>query len=118
MRRTIWFSLFCLIGIAVLASVRALSPFGSKDVPKIPDWFEDEGIATLAKADKLVDNEDELRPDKVTVKTVKIFVQPPTPEETDPGVSKKHWRPAYARMRDRTHHATRRHHRIRVRSRR
>jgi hypothetical protein len=117
MRRTIWFSLFCLVGLTVLASVRALSPFAAKDAPKIPDWFEDEGIASLAKADKLVNNEDELRPGKVTVKTVKIFVQPPAPEEPDPGVSKKRWRPAYAKMRSRAHHAIY-HHRMRIKSRR
>ena len=79
MRRTIWLSLFCLVGLAILASVRALSLFAVKDVPKIPDNFDHEGAAPLAlKTDKLVDNEEELRSDKVTIKSIKIFVRPPT----------------------------------------
>lgn len=116
MRRTIWLSLFCLVGLAILASVRALSPFAVKDVPKIPDNFDDEGAAPLAlKTDKLVDNEDELRSDKVTIKSVKIFVRPPTPEEATPGVSKKRWRPAYGRMR---HYSIHHHYSKRVKSKR
>jgi hypothetical protein len=116
MRRTIWFSLFCLVALAVLIGVRAFSPFASKDA-KVPDSLEDEDIVSLAKTDKLIDNEDELRPDKVTVKTVKILVPPPPAKETSPYLTKEHWRPAYARMRDKTHHATH-HHRMRILSRR
>jgi hypothetical protein len=118
MRRTIWFSLFCLIGLAALVGVRALSPFaGQSAPPKIPDSFDEEDTSRVAlKTDNLVDDEDGLRPDKVTVKTLKIFVQPPTPEGTNPAASKK-WRPVYARMRGRTHHATH-HHRKRIGSRR
>ena len=40
MRRTVWFSLFCLVGLAILASVRALSPIADKDVTKITDGFD------------------------------------------------------------------------------
>jgi hypothetical protein len=110
MRRTIWFSLFCLVGIALLASVRALTPFAGRNEPKIPDSFDVEDASPLApKTDKLVDSEREFQPDKVTVKTVKIFVQPPTPEDTSSGITKERWRPTYARLRGRMHHATRHH---------
>ena len=110
MRRTIWFSLCCLVGIAVLVGIRALSPFVGKDPTKIADSFGAEDPAPLVvKVDKLVGTADELPPDKITVKTVKVVPQSPVKQETGLVASQKHWRPVYASMRDRARHATRHH---------
>jgi hypothetical protein len=109
MRRTVWFSLFCLVGVAVLASVRALSPIAANDVTKITDSFDFEDATPPArKTDRLVAAEDELPPDKVTIKTVKVVVpRSPATEEIGSGVSRK--RSSYASVRGRKHHATHRH---------
>ena len=99
MRRTIWFSLCCLVGIAVLASVRALAPLR----PQFADSFSAEGSAPLAvKVDKLVGTADELPPGKITVKTVNVVPRSSTTEETGLGSSQKRRPPAYASMRGRT----------------
>jgi hypothetical protein len=72
MRRTVWFSLFCMIGLALLVSVRALSPFAGKATPKTPDSFATEDTPLAIKSDRLVAADDEIVPDRATVKTVKV----------------------------------------------
>lgn len=114
MRRTIWFSLFCLTGVAVLALVQVLSPLVHNHESLTACSIETEGAAApAAKTDKLV-TADELVPDKVTVKTTKIVITPPVAKENGPVVSKRHARRAYARMRTRRHYGTHRHHRRRL----
>ena len=119
-RRTVWFSLFYLVGLALLVSVRALSPFAGKATPKIPDSFETEDASPLAvKSDRLIAVDDEVLPDKTTIKTVKVAFPPPAAKE-DAGLvaPQKSWRPSYASMRGRHHHAAHRHYKKRYRHRR
>ena len=102
MRRTVWFSLFCMIGLALLVSVRALAPFAGKGTPKTPDSFATDDVPPLAiKSDRLVAADDEIVPDKATVKTVKIAFPPSTAKE-DPGLVAP--RKSYASMRGHAHH--------------
>ena len=111
MRRTVWFSLFCMIGLALLVSVRALSPFAGKGTPKTPESFEAEDATPLAtKSDRLVAVDDETVPDKATVKTVKVAFPPSAAKEEIRLVAAKK---SYARMRGRAHHH--RHHKKRHR---
>jgi hypothetical protein len=101
MRRTVWFSLFCMIGLALLVSVRALSPFAGKATPKTPDSFAAEDTPFAIKSDRLVAADDEIVPDKVTIKTVKIAFPPSAAkQEISPVAAKK----SYASMRGRAHH--------------
>lgn len=117
MRRTVWFSLVCLIGLALLVSVRALSPFASKATPKTPDSFDTEDTSPLAiKSDRLLAADDEVVPDKTTIKTVKV-VFPASPAKEDARLVPPQ-RSAYASMRGRQHHATHRHYKKRHRHRR
>ena len=117
MRRTVWFSLVCLIGLALLVSVRALSPFASKATPKTPDSFDIEDTSPLAiKSDRLVAAGDEIVPDKTTIKTVKVVFPASAPKEDARFVAPQ--RSAYASMRGRHHHATHRHYKKRNRHRR
>jgi len=105
MRRTVWFSLFCMIGLALLVSVRALSPLAGKLTPKTPDSFAEENKTPLAvKSDRLVGADNEIAPDKATVKTVKVAFPPPAASK-DAGLvaAQKKWRPTYASMRGRAH---------------
>jgi hypothetical protein len=114
-RRTVWFSLFCLVGLALLVSVRALSPFAGKATPKTPDSFDAQDTSALAiKSDRLVAVDDV--PDKATVKTVKVTFPPPAAK--DEAGSAVPQRSAYASMRGRNHHATHRHYKKRHRHRR
>jgi hypothetical protein len=117
MRRTVWFSLVCLIGLALLVSVRALSPFASKATPKPPDSFDTEDTSPLAiKSDRLVAADDEIVPDKTTIKTVKVVLPASAPKEEARLVAPQ--RSAYASMRGHRHHATHRHFKKRHRHRR
>jgi len=114
-RRTVWFSLVCLIGLALLVSVRALSPFAGKATPKTQDSFDPEDISPLAvKSDRLVSIDDEVVPDKTAIKTVKVAFLAPAAKE---GVVAPQ-RSAYASMRGRGHKATHRHYKKRHRHRR
>jgi len=117
MRRTVWFSLVCLIGLALLVSVRALAPFAGKAPPKTPDSFDAEDTSPLAiKSDRLVAVDDEVVPDKTTIKTVKVVVPAPAAKQGAGPVPPQ--RSAYASMRARAHHATHRHYKKRYRPRR
>jgi hypothetical protein len=117
MRRTVWFSLVCLIGLALLVSVRALSPFASKATPKTPDSFDVEDTSPLAiKSDRLVAADDAVVPDKTTIKTVKVVFPSSAAKEDARLVPPQ--RSAYASMRGRHHHATHRHYKKRHRHRR
>jgi hypothetical protein len=117
MRRTVWFSLVCLVGLALLVSVRALAPFAGKATPKTPDSFDAEDTSPLAvKSDRLVAVDDEVVPDKATIKTVKVAFPAPAAKE-DAGVVAPQ-RSAYASMRGRNHHATHRHYKKRHRHKR
>jgi hypothetical protein len=116
-RRTVWFSLLCLIGLALLVSVRALSPFASKAAPKTPDSFEAEETSPLAaKSDRLVGADEEVVPEKTAVKTVKVVFPSPAAKQDAGSVTPQ--RSAYASMRNRAHHATHRHAKKRHRQRR
>ena len=102
MRRTVWFSLFCMIGLALLVSVRALSPFAGKLTPKTPDSFAEEYTTPLAvKSDRLVGADNEIAPDKATVKTVKVTF-PPSVAKENAGLAAA--QKSYASMRGRAHH--------------
>lgn len=109
-RRTVWFSLFCMIGLALLVSVRALSPFAGKATPKTPDSFATEDTPPAVKSDRLVAADDEIVPDKATVKTVKIAF-PPAAAKEDPGLVAP--RKSYASMRGHAHHHYKKRHRHR-----
>ncbi len=116
-RRTVWFSLFCLIGLALLVSVRALAPFAGKATPKTPDSFNAEDTSPLAvKSDRLVAVGDEVVPDKTTIKTVKVLFPPSAAKEAAGSGAPQ--QSAYASMRGRAHHATHRHYKKRHRHRR
>jgi hypothetical protein len=116
-RRTVWFSLVCLVGLALLVSVRALSPFASKATPKIPDSFEAEEISPVAaKSDRLVAIDEDIVPDKTAIKTVKVAFPASAAKEAAGSAAPQ--RTAYASMRGRTHHATQRHTKKRYRHRR
>ena len=101
MRRTVWFSLFCMIGLALLVSVRALSPFAGKATPKTSDSFATEDTPLAVKSDRLVAADDEIVPDKATVKTVKVALPPSAAKE---GISLVAAQKSYASMRGRAHH--------------
>ncbi len=102
MRRTVWFSLFCMIGLALLVSVRALAPFAGKGTPKTPDSFAADDVPPLAiKSDRLVAADDEILPDKATVKTVKVTF-PPSVAKENAGLAAA--QKSYASMRGRAHH--------------
>jgi hypothetical protein len=120
-RRTVWFSLFCLVGLALLVSVQALSPFAGKATPKTPDSFDAEDTSPLAiKSDRLLAVDDEVVPNKAAaIKTVKVAFPSSTAKE-DAGLvaPQKSWRPTYASMRGRAHHVTHRHYKKRHRHRR
>lgn len=103
MRRTVWFSLFCMVGLALLVSVRALAPFAGRLTHKIPDSFAaEEDVTPLAiKSDRLVAADDGIAPDKATVKIVKVTLPPPAArEEVSLAAAKK----SYASLRGRAHH--------------
>lgn len=102
MRRTVWFSLLCLVGLALLVGARALSPFAGKATPKTPDSFEAEDAPPLAvKSDRLLAADDQIAPEKATVKTVKVaLAEPAAREETSLAAPRK----SYASMRGRAHH--------------
>ena len=107
-RRTVWFSLFCLIALTLLVSVKALSPFAGKATPKTPDSFVAEDTSPPAvKSDRLVAAGDEIVPEKTAIKTVKVIFPPPALQET--ASSAKPQRSAYASMRRSSHKATHRH---------
>jgi len=115
MRRTIWFSLICLIGLVGLISVRSLGILGSKNPVKISDDYESDHELPLAiKTDKLPDNEVPVQSDKVAVQTVKIVPEPPV-SEVAPEVSKERGSSAYARLRTHRHRGGHRHMRSRSR---
>jgi len=117
-RRTVWFSLFCLIGLALLVSVRALAPFAGKAAPKTPDSFDAEDTSSLAiKSDRLVAVGDDVFPDKATIKTVKVLFASSAAKEAA-GLVAPRKSSAYASMRGRAHHATHRHYKKRHRHRR
>jgi hypothetical protein len=117
MRRTVWFSLVCLIGLALLVSVRALAPFAGKATPKTPDSFDVEDISPLAiKSDRLVAVDDGVVPDKATIKTVKVVLPASAAKEVARLAVPQ--RSAYASLRGRNHHATHRHYKKRHRHRR
>jgi hypothetical protein len=101
MRRTVWFSVFCMIGLALLVSGRALAPFAGKVASKTPDSFAAEGLPLAVKSDRLVAADDDVVPDKATVKTVKVAFPPSAArEEINLAAAKK----SYASMRGRAHH--------------
>src|SRR5437660_84501 len=101
-RRTVWFSLVCLIGLALLVSLRALAPFAGRATAKISDSFEADGSSPLAvKTDRLVSGDDAVVPDKTMIKTVKV-VLPPPPAKQEAGPNGPQ-RSAYASMRGRNH---------------
>lgn len=111
MRRTVWFSLCCMIGLALLVSGRALAPFAAKTTSKTPDSFAVEEAPLAIKSDRLVVAAP--ASDKATVKTVKVAVPPSTDkQEAGLAVAQK----SYASMRGRAHHH--RHHKKRHRHRR
>jgi len=93
-----------MIGLALLVSVRALSQFAGKAIPKTPDSFATEDTPLAVKSDRLVAADDEIVPDKATVKTVKVAFPPPAASK-DAGLvaAQKKWRPTYASMRGRAH---------------
>ena len=94
-----------MIGLALLVSVRALSPLAGRLTPKTPDSFAAEDTTPLAvKADRLVGADDGIAPDKAAVKTVKVAFPAPAASK-DPGLvaAPKKWRPTYASMRGRAH---------------
>ena len=102
MRRTFWFSLLCMIGLALLVSVRALAPFATKVAPKTPDSFAAEDMAPLAvKSDRLVAADDAVVTDKAMVKTVRVAFPPPAAKEA---ISLAAAKKSYASMRGRAHH--------------
>jgi hypothetical protein len=104
MRRTIWFSLACLICLAATVGLRALL-LASKPSPKIPETFDtDASISLAVKTDKLFNPEEGRPAERVTVQTTKILPSS-TKEEV---VAPANLRPTYAEMRARSHH---RHHR-------
>ena len=116
-RRTVWFSLFCLIALTLLVSVKALSPFAGKVTPKTPDSFVAEDTAPLAvKSDRLPAAGDEIVPEKTAIKTVKVTFPPPAAKEA--ASSSAPQRTAYASMRSRGYKATHRHYKKRHRHRR
>ena len=101
MRRTVWFSLFCMIGLALLVSVRSLSQFAGKATPKTPDSLATEDTPVAIKSDRLVAADDEIVPDKATVKTVKIAFPPSAAKQEIRLVAAQK---SYASMRGRAHH--------------
>jgi len=116
-RRTVWFSLVCLIGLALLVSVRALSPFASKATTKTPDSFEAEDTSPLAaKSDRLLAADEGVVPDKTAIKTVKVVFPAPAAKEAAGSATPQ--RSAYASMRGGKHRATHRHTKKRHRHRR
>ena len=116
-RRTVWFSLFCLIALTLLVSVKALSPFAGKATSKTPDSFVAEDTAPPAvKSDRLIAAGDDIVPDKTTVKTVKVIFPPPALQESASPATPQ--RSAYASMRGRGHKATHRHYKKKHRHRR
>jgi hypothetical protein len=116
-RRTVWFSLFCLIALTLLVSVKALAPFAGKATPKTPDSFVAEDISPLAvKSDRLLAAGDEIVPEKTAIKTVKVIFPPPALKENAGPAAPQ--RSAYASMRGRSHKATHRHYKKRHRHRR
>ena len=107
-RRTVWFSLFCLIALTLLVSVKALSPFAGRATPKTPDSFVAEDTSLPAvKSDRLPAAGDEIVPEKTAIKTVKVVFPPPALKENASPAAPQ--RSAYASMRSRSHKATHRH---------
>jgi len=91
-----------MIGLALLVSVRALAPFAGKGTPKTPDSFATDDVPPLAiKSDRLVAVDDEIAPDKATVKTVKVAVPPSVAKENAGSAAAQK---SYASMRGRAHH--------------
>lgn len=116
-RRTVWFSLFCLIALTLLVSVKALSPFAGRATPKTPDSFVAEDTSPLAvKSDRLPAAGDETVPEKIAIKTVKVVFPPPALKENASSATPQ--RSAYASMRSRSHKAAHRHHKKKYRHRR
>jgi hypothetical protein len=105
MIRTIWFALSCLLGLSVVAGVRAISSRHQPTIAANLDLQRDTEAAP--KSDRLdalpVTN------DKIPVKTVKIAVS--TAPDSAVTIEPRHWRSTYAKVRTRHH----RHHRHRRR---
>ncbi|SRR5258708_4545725 len=105
MIRTVWFALSCLVGIAAIAGLKAVS---KRDPPKIVEAFEDSEVAP--KSDKL--EVPELASEIVVVKTSKIVgaIQPGPPAKIPPAkIEPRHWRATYANVRSKKHHHYRHH---------
>jgi hypothetical protein len=101
MIRTIWFALSCLLGLSVVAGMRAIS---SHHQLSVAANLDSEAAPKSDRLDALpVTN------DKIPVKTVKIAVSA-APDSTVT-IEQRHWRGTYAKVRTRHH----RHHRHRRR---
>ncbi len=95
MRRTIWFSLTCPIGLVGLVSVRSIRMLASNTPIKISDDFQFEReLPAAMKTDKLSDSESQGQREKVAVQTVKIAPESPPAKEA-PETSKQQRSPAY-----------------------
>jgi hypothetical protein len=103
MIRTIWFALSCLLGLSVIAGVRAIS---SRHQPTIVANLERDTEAA-PKSDRL--DALPVANDKIPVKTVKIALS--SAQDTATAIEPRHWRSTYAKERTRHH----RHHRHRRR---
>ena len=90
-----------MIGLALLVSVRALAPFAGKATPKTPDSFATGDTPLAIKSDRLVAADDEIVPDKATVKTVKVAFPPSTAKQEISLVAPQK---SYASMRGGAHH--------------
>ena len=102
MRRMAWVSLFCLVGLVILVSLKFLAPAAKTASAKIPDSHEIGDELPLAfKTDKLPEIGSEPYTEKSTIQTVKI--QPSPSEEFSKVVAAKRVRPVYARMRHTRH---------------
>jgi len=104
MIRTVWFALSCLVGIAAIAGLKAVS---KRDPPKILEAFEDSEVAP--KSDKL--EVPEIASEIVVVKTSKIVgaIQPARLQDPAAKIEPRRWRATYANVRSKKHHHYRHH---------
>jgi hypothetical protein len=115
MIRTLWFALFCLVGVMLLAGVRAISTPPDQRA-EIVDGLADHDLSEAAvKSDKQAYaeiGEPTAPAERVPIKTIKIIL-PKFEEATRnsaPEVVGKQIRTAYAHVRSRAHHGSYRRH--------
>lgn len=110
MRRTVWFSIACLMIVALVAGGKILLPM-FKLAAKAVEKYDPVDGEVGAKGDKIEVEARDDAPERMPVKTVKVVPesQPSSSDKSEPVAATDDWRPAFASVRKRVRHVRHRH---------